>query len=52
MFQRGVTIDDNNEDDLYSMLVPGESDNGSKGACRHGSGGNTSTKNANLRRPF
>ena len=50
LFQKGVSIDDTMDDDLYSMLVPAENDGVSKGGCRHTN--NSPHKKANLRSPF
>lgn len=48
LFQKGVTIDEGIDDDIYSMLIPGESETPVKG-CRHTV---TNGKKVNLRSPF
>ena len=45
LFQKGVTAEDSKDDDLYSMLIPGESD-------RNNIQRNSSNKKQNFRSPF
>ncbi len=60
LFQKGIAIDDNGDDDLYSMLVPGESDqvcssSNAKQSSSNGSGNNNKSvikKPNNIRSPF
>lgn len=61
LFQKGIAIDEANDDDIYSMLVPGESDNstggGGSGTAATGKGAATSNKKDtkkpnNIRSPF
>jgi hypothetical protein len=56
LFQKGITIDETNEDDIYSMLVPGETDRDHNPGTAINSKGNNSNKKdkkpLNIRSPF
>lgn len=53
LFQKGIAIDDQIDDDLYSMLVPGEQDQNIKPASSASRGQKEASKKPNnIRSPF
>ena len=55
LFQKGIAIDDTIDDDLYSMLVPGETESSNNIGGVKGSTNNTkkdTKKPNNIRSPF
>jgi hypothetical protein len=51
LFQKGIAIDEGADDDLYSMLVPGESDQAIKIVNNNGRK-DLNKKPNNIRSPF